>query len=332
MVSVSVVVPLYNKAGYVAKCIDSVLAQTHSAFELIVVDDGSTDDSAAIVRDIHDNRATLVSQSNQGVSAARNRGMKQAKHDLVAFLDADDWWHPDYLAEMIAMAEACPNVSLYSAVYAHVENNTISVNSRFTDSASRDVVFDPIAESVRQGTFLLPFSSSSVVLRKAILSQAGLFDPRIAYYEDYDLFLRIGVHSRCAMATGRPLVFYNKDVPPANRATGQLFPIERSLIGHLDKFEPLFGYHEFLKPYIDLFLLHNIMAYVEAGHPPEVIQPLIQHIDRRRLSWKQQLYFSSTPLGFLFIRTNVLRRVLTYKWRRLFTAGRYHNSNANVSS
>ena len=89
---ISVVIPLYNKEKYIKRAIESVLNQTFQKFEIIVVNDGSTDKSAEIVQNIKDPRIRLINQKNAGVSAARNRGIQEAKYEYIAFLDADDFW------------------------------------------------------------------------------------------------------------------------------------------------------------------------------------------------------------------------------------------------
>ena len=114
----SVVIPLYNKRRYVRDTLQSVLAQSYPRFEIIVVDDGSTDESVEIVKSINDNRIRVIEQRNSGVSVARNRGVWEAKERYVAFLDADDWWHPDYLQRMVRLIEECPKAGLYAARYA----------------------------------------------------------------------------------------------------------------------------------------------------------------------------------------------------------------------
>ena len=96
----SVIMPLYNKATYVRKAVESVVRQTFGDWELIVVDDGSTDGSGEVVREIDDPRIRLVQQENSGVGAARNNGVAQSSAPWICFLDADDWWEPTFLEEM----------------------------------------------------------------------------------------------------------------------------------------------------------------------------------------------------------------------------------------
>ena len=108
----SVVIPLYNKAECVKHTIESVLAQTIDDFEIVVIDDGSTDSGASVVQGINDNRIRLIQQENQGVSAARNTGISNAKGEIVAFLDADDIWMPDFLATVEILFNEFPEANI----------------------------------------------------------------------------------------------------------------------------------------------------------------------------------------------------------------------------
>ena len=100
---VSVVIPLYNKAPYIDRALRSVLAQTFQDFEVIIVDDGSTDGGAKIVKSTTDKRIKLIQQKNSGVSAARNRGIQESKSKLIAFLDADDEWKSRFLEVILRL-------------------------------------------------------------------------------------------------------------------------------------------------------------------------------------------------------------------------------------
>lgn len=114
---ISVVIPLYNKAASIERAVRSVLSQTYRDFEIIVIDDGSTDDGSAIVKRIEDKRIRVIQQPNGGVSAARNRGIAEARGKYVALLDADDEWKPDYLAIQMMLAEKYPECSVYATGY-----------------------------------------------------------------------------------------------------------------------------------------------------------------------------------------------------------------------
>ena len=114
---VSVVVPLYNKAPYVIRCLRSVSAQTYRDFETIVIDDGSTDGSDRIVDTFSEPRLRAFRQANGGPGAARNRGVREARGEYVAFLDADDEWLPEYLASSVRALDEAPNAATVSSSY-----------------------------------------------------------------------------------------------------------------------------------------------------------------------------------------------------------------------
>lgn len=111
---ISVVIPLYNKAHTIVKTLDTVFAQTYQNFEIVIVDDGSTDNGVQIICDnFNDSRIRIVRQKNAGVSAARNRGVDEAKGEYVAFLDGDDEWHPNYLETMLDLTNQYPSAGLF---------------------------------------------------------------------------------------------------------------------------------------------------------------------------------------------------------------------------
>jgi hypothetical protein len=195
--AVSVAIPLYNKAPYIAATVRSALAQTFADFEIIVVDDGSTDRSAAQLRELADARLVTVWQENSGVGAARNRAMREGRGRYVAFLDADDLWHPDHLAHLMKLAGRFPNAALLGNAFAAVTNpgarSAVSVSP-----VSYRLVEDYFAECA-SGHMPL-HTSSCMVLRARALALGGF--PVGSYCgEDLALWIRLAADGPVAVSS-----------------------------------------------------------------------------------------------------------------------------------
>ncbi len=186
----SVVIPLYNKARYVHGAVHSVLAQTLPPHEVIVVDDGSSDDSAEIVAAIADPRVRLVRQPNAGVSAARNRGIALATGDWIAFLDADDWYHPEMLAALKQAHEACPEAGLLGAQSRTMQNVLDDPDPWPVTESFFEV---EIVDDLRQRWMrTAPFNSSSVAIRASVLrAMEPCFIEGESHGEDLDMWFRV---------------------------------------------------------------------------------------------------------------------------------------------
>src|SRR5690606_699032 len=113
----SILIPYYKKRKYIERCIDAILAQTYINYEIILVDDGSQDDIADMVNEKYSGKVTLIHQQHQGVSAARNKGIANATHDYIAFLDADDCWNPKYLEFVAKIIKENSNVKIRGSHY-----------------------------------------------------------------------------------------------------------------------------------------------------------------------------------------------------------------------
>lgn len=185
---VSVIIPTYNRAAYIAEAIRSVLAQTYHSVEIIVADDGSTDNTAEVVAGLGD-AVTYVSLPHRGQPAAtRNGGLRVARGEFIAFLDSDDLFFPDKLATQLAGFEAHPEAGLvYSnAYFFRDEPSQPTVHALDgLPSPSGDVFADLL-----RGNFLAP---QAVLMRRACLQAVGVFDENPDFFavEDYDLFLRV---------------------------------------------------------------------------------------------------------------------------------------------
>jgi glycosyltransferase involved in cell wall biosynthesis len=182
MVQYSVVMPTYNRAGLVARAVDSVLAQTCRDFEVIVVDDGSTDDTEVVVRPYRD-RIRYLRQSNRGSASARNLGILECRGRYVAFLDSDDLWHPEKLARTEEAIEAHPDAGLFYSDY----------RSRAADG--RPVRVErcrPVVGNAYSEILLHYFAlTSTVVCKRECFDVCGLFHEPLRRAQDWDMWIRI---------------------------------------------------------------------------------------------------------------------------------------------
>jgi glycosyltransferase involved in cell wall biosynthesis len=202
----SVVIPLYNKARHIRRAIDSVLAQTYQDFELLVVDDGSTDDGAEVVRGIADPRIRLIVQDNAGVSVARNRGIQEAAGDLIAFLDADDEWLPCFLETVRGLRERYPEAGIYATAYCYAQGAThwrpeFSGCCTEPEGALLDDYF-------RAALGTPPVMSSGVMIPKRILCEAGGFPVGIKRGEDLQVWAAIALCYRVAWSPKEEAVYH----------------------------------------------------------------------------------------------------------------------------
>lgn len=183
---VSVVIPAYNGSLYIKAAVDSVLRQTDADFSVVVVDDGSTDDTAAIIRGIGDSRLSLVTQRNGGVASARNRGIASSSADLVAFLDQDDLWAPTKLATQKPFF-CDPDVGVVGSFMTYLGAKG---PMRATAGEMADGQRDRIARAK-----LMPFPPSSMIIRRSVFDAVGGFDEelvrRVGPIDDLDLLSRV---------------------------------------------------------------------------------------------------------------------------------------------
>jgi len=204
----SVVIPLYNKAGQIVRTLESVRAQTVRDFELIVVDDGSTDDGAARVEAFGDPRVRLVRQPNGGVSSARNLGVELSRCPLVAFLDADDTWYPDHLERLWRLRLEYPQAVGWAANYEVVGADGHRTPGVSSETAAR-VVLTPenYFRIALQGS---PVCSSAVMVDKAALARVGGFPVGVRLGEDLDTWIRL-LFTGAIVFDPRPGACYHAD-------------------------------------------------------------------------------------------------------------------------
>ncbi len=181
--AVSVIIPTYNHARYVAQAIQSALAQTYHDYEIVVIDDGSTDHSRAVIAPFMD-RVRYVWQPNQGLSAARNTGVRESRGRYIAPLDADDIWFPDYLATMAPLLDGDPSAGAAYSGWRYIDAN----GNMLPQHSTRIVPPEQFYATLAYTNFLVP---SGVLARRTCLEQAGPFDVNLRAVEDRDMWLRI---------------------------------------------------------------------------------------------------------------------------------------------
>jgi glycosyltransferase involved in cell wall biosynthesis len=210
----SVVIPLYNKAPHIADTLRSVLAQTYPPAEIIVVDDGSTDGGAVIVEGFAAAGVVLIRQQNAGVSAARNLGVRRARCDHVAFLDADDSWRPQHLAALRDLISAYPGMGFYSTLYAIRMNGRIFKPHSAYGEAFSGIVDDFFSKMAVGLSLVIP--STAAVSKQALL-EAGGFPDQVKRGEDLVVWFKLASAAGMAHAA-KITAIYNRDA--VNRSTG----------------------------------------------------------------------------------------------------------------
>lgn len=200
--AVSVVMSVYNGAAYMAKAIDSILGQTFTDFEFIIVNDGSTDRTANILAGYKDPRITVIAQNNQGLVPALNRAIKKAKAPLIARQDADDYSQPTRLAEQLTYLKENPNTVIIGTSMQVMNNDGKIVHQHHV------LLNDP--ELKQELLVRSPFAHGSVVFRKDAALKAGLYKKDFWPAEDYEFWLRLSKHGKFANID-EPLYVYREN-------------------------------------------------------------------------------------------------------------------------
>ena len=188
----SVVIPLYNKADTIERAVRSVAAQSFNGWGLVLVNDGSTDDSLSVVRNLAaEIPMRIIDKPNGGVSSARNAGANAAKGEFIALLDGDDVWYPNHLAQLAEAIEKYPSVRFFGTGYERVVGKYIYFTIPWGGYSVKDVY-----SAYR---YAQPIHTSTVAIEKDLWQSIGGFDKCYSFYEDYEFFFRLGLHTKCCV-------------------------------------------------------------------------------------------------------------------------------------
>ncbi len=272
---ISVIVPLYNKEKSIVSTLQSVLNQTYTDWECIVINDGSTDESIVVVEDfirVHSeklivNSIRLIQKENGGVCSARNKGIQVAKGEYVALLDGDDLWDKEYLAEQVKMIHDFPKAAMWGINFAEVnEGKLIRSLPTALPGGYRGYVEGYFQMKERISDL---FCSSSVVIRKAVFEVVGMFDERIKYSEDVDMWYRIIATHKVAFYD-RYMVFYRFDAE--NRALKRTQKLSQSLPYYVGKYQaPMYKANEVFYRWINRWSANHLRIYYFEGNKEDKI-------------------------------------------------------------
>ena len=292
---ISVVIPLYNKASHIAKTLECVLAQTYADYEIVVVNDGSTDNSAEIVRSFSDPRVRLIDQPNGGVSSARNRGTQEATGEYVAYLDADDEWEPDYLATQMSLVEKYPYCDVFVVNYRCCDINgsityPIINNLPFTENDGELTNYFIVASSSHP-----PICSITIMVRREAMLAKGGFPGGVPNGEERMTWARLAVRYRIAYSKSVKATYMLKaghgvnskpvNIPPGNVVGSEL---EKLLVGYK-------GDVVALRNYIGRWYKIRSHIFLRGGERYNAFVNIIRTIKYKPKEWKIYMYLCFLP-------------------------------------
>lgn len=308
----TVIIPLYNKDKYIARAVNSVLNQSYTNFELIVIDDGSTDNGANEVQKFKDDRIKLIHQNNQGASAARNRGIDEAKGELVAFLDADDAWKRNFLETIIKLRNKYPYAGAFATAYEYkywngkvkkAMYNSLSVefNEGIIDNYFKKCLKDPL------------ICSSSVAIPKNIFLKVGNFDENLSRGEDLDMWFRIALTFPIAFNNDISVSYYkieNKNIyeDPSVKNYKKAFPYKLEKI--IDEFNKI-NTDKYFKKYIDKQFIKISKKFILNGNNKKAKELLNKFFYNKysNKNWIKFYLLSMLPYNFIKIIKNLKDKI-----------------------
>ena len=304
----SVIIPLFNKAPYVVKAIESVLNQTCQDFELVVVDDGSSDDSFSVARSVLEECVIpyhLIHQENAGVSSARNNGVAVSCGEYLCFLDADDWWAPSFLERINDLIRDYPEAGIYGTNYYYVKNGrqSVCVTTAETGYINYCRVY---AERLQ-----MPLSSSSVCVPRTVFDEFGGFRSHLRLGEDFDLWIKIALNYKVAFLN-EPLSFYFQDSDAAWRLVGKLHDPHTHMLWNLEYLSQEEIINQDFKKLIDGLRTYSLLPYYLSKEYHNLARIELDKVDWSKQPKSVQALYKQ-PVFILKCRRSILKCGSTIK-------------------
>jgi len=296
----SVVIPLYNKQNTIQRAIQSVLKQTFQQFEIIIVNDGSTDNSVAKATEIHDERIRIIHQKNQGASVARNTGIENATYNWIAFLDADDEWLPEFLETVTNLHTKYPECNVLATSYylCNSKGEKRNIKLKRIKFSGEDGIMENYFEVATYSS--PPFCSISIAINKVALLEIGGFPVGIKSGEDLLTWAKLAVNNKITYSTKTMAIFYYpeslKDRPPRINVEGDFVGDELfKLLNESD-----IQQKSFLKKYYGLWNLMKVQVLLEKGVGFRAVKPAMKGL----------IHYGATTKTFVFFIISLLPKML----------------------
>lgn len=304
---ISIVVPVYNTEKYLDEAIGSVLAQTFSDWELLLVDDGSTDNSATICKKYvdQDSRIRYIHKSNGGQASARNLGIKNARFEWIAFLDSDDLWAPEKLETQIGEIEKEKPDFLYSAGYEMFEDRNVAYNWYFKKFKGDDF-FQILYRSCM-------VNCNTVLVSKKLLIETGLFDENqlLRGVEDWDLWMRLAKKSKVVFGSEKKLAYYRIHGDGIHLQKARIYIGKLNVYSKYDKDSSVSRLIR-LRQY--RYVYRELLNYLyEENRHDEIksyLRMFVKHDSLNPALWKQWILFHLLPLKtFMWMSNKLIYRI-----------------------
>jgi glycosyltransferase involved in cell wall biosynthesis len=302
MVNFSIIIPLYNKANYIENTLKSILNQTYTNYEIIIINDGSTDSSESKVLEFMGNRIQLYNQKNQGAAMARNLGIEKAKYEYIAFLDADDLWMENHLETLSALIQDFPNAGIYASRYQLISKEGKISIPKF-NRISEDfygIIPDYFDASLNYAVA----TSSSIAVPKYVFEKIGNFKSEISSGQDVDMWIRIASKYQVALSakiTATYLYYIENSLSKT--------PILEKKIKDFVNYRLEEESNPSLKKYLDIYRMEYALQYKIAGANKQS-KELYGEILKENISLKSKIvyYLPQSILALLLKFKRLLRK------------------------
>ncbi len=292
----SIIIPLFNKQDSIQDTISSVLNQTFSDFEILIIDDGSTDKSVERVNEISDSRIRVIQGqgTNAGVSSARNQGIKEARFRYLAFLDADDLWKPTYLEEQAKLINDFPDAKMWGCAWNYLlQSGEVGVNHSLPKDF-RNYLNDYFEMKKTSNLFW----TSAVVIDKSVFDKIEMFDENLLVGEDLDVWYRIILNFKVTFFN-KILSFYKQD--SENRAMLSLPVLEKCLFFNVRKYKKE-RQNEKFRYFIDQYALRQLFPYYLKTENRKKVELVLNEIDFSLQSFRWILQYQFPRLFYALFR------------------------------